>query len=124
MKKSIAEIIEIVFLIYYILFPFYLFNLIAFDDGEYHFHSFKELLPSTYFLLLISLYYSFRKRAIYFIKSIIAFLIVSQIVASYFLFYWFITKEETDSYLLQQIIFYFGIFISFIHLLLINRKVI
>ncbi len=120
MKKSVLEIIETFFLIYYVLFPFYLFYLIAFDGDSYHYSSFNEFVPSFYFCLFPVLYYSFRKRVNAIQKIIIALLLISHILITYLLFYFLTTEEESNLYMLPKLISFIGISLTLL-LLIFHR---
>jgi hypothetical protein len=117
MKRNNFEIIEKVYQLYNVLFPFYLFYLIGMDGDQFHFSSSYEFLPSLYFFLFPALFYAFRKKGMAILPYVFSLLLVSQIFLIYLLFYWFTTQKIGSSLIIHELIVFFGIYSTLVQLL-------
>ena len=108
-------LIETLFLIYYLLYPFYIFFILAYD-GEFRFNSFIDfiymLIPSLISWSLTFLYLKYRNK-VSGVKSIILFVtIFYHFIIIYLLFFFFTTNQERKEYIPQNIISSIGILLT------------
>ena len=112
MKKAKYSFLEILFLTFYFVYPFYIYYLLAADDGFFHFNSFRDffgsLIPSLISLSLTFLYTRIRAKNPVTIATLLLSTILFHLLIIYFLFYLF----TTETYLSEKIISYTGVILT------------
>jgi len=115
MEKSKYNYLEILYLMYYLIYPFCLCYLLS-DSGTFYLHSFWDFvfqfLPSVVSWCLTLSYIVQTNKVSERSLQILTVSILFHLIIIFFLFYFFTKEEESASYRTQKIISFFGIALS------------
>lgn len=113
MKIFTSNNIERFFFIFYVLYPFYLYWLLNFDDGKIHYTTFTDfffgLIPSLISWSLTFIYLILKRKNVVILALILTVTAVYHLIVIYSLYTLFEIQAQIDIYFVQKIISYSGI---------------
>lgn len=114
MNQRKYHILETIFILFYFIYPFYIFYLLGSDGGIFHFNSFSQLIgtliPSLILWCLTIVYINIRSMAPAAMIALLIVIVLFHLSIIYFLFYFF----AVETYLKEKIISFIGILLTLV----------